>query len=388
VRVIRSPENVGFAGNNLALADLDGVDYAGLVNNDATVDPGWLRALVDALEDDPGLGAACPRILLAPSFSAVTITSPTLRPRHDRRALGVRVSGVRVDGGDVWRSTRFGAGVFAPEAGRDEEAEFRWTDGAAVVHVPVPVEGPPPTEVALRLAAVAPMMVTLAAGDRTVEAVVDARPRWVTAPLDPARYDLINNAGSVISDNGFGGDRGFLEPDAGQYDEPADVAAWCGAGVLLRTEFLADVGRFDERFFLYYEDTDLSWRGRSQGWRYRYVPGAVQRHVHAASTVEGSPLFRFHVERNRLLMLAKNASWPTTARAVARFALDTAAVTRLEVLTPLAQARRPRPAGVLLRLRSFLSFARLLPGVIADRMRSRHDPRPTSVPVVPVAVHR
>jgi hypothetical protein len=63
-------------------------------------------------------------------------------------------------------------------------------------------------------------------------------------------------------------------------------------------------------------------------------------------------------------------------------------VARLEVLTPLAQARRPRPAGVLLRVRSFLSFARLLPGVIADRMRTRHDPRPASVPVVPVAVHR
>ena len=51
--------------------------------------------------------------------------------------------------------------------------------------------------------------------------------------------------------------------------------AWCGGGVLLRPRYLADVGLFDERFFLYYEDTDLSWRGRSRGWRYRYVPEAA-----------------------------------------------------------------------------------------------------------------
>ncbi len=59
-------------------------------------------------------------------------------------------------------------------------------------------------------------------------------------------------------------------------------------------------GLFDERFFMYYEDTDLAWRGRARGWRYRYVPDAVLRHVHAATSVEGSPLFRHYVERNRL----------------------------------------------------------------------------------------
>ena len=83
--------------------------------------------------------------------------------------------------------------------------------------------------------------------------------------------------------------------------------AWCGGSVLLRPAYLADVGLFDDDFFLYYEDTDLSWRGRSRGWRYRYVPEARARHVHAASTGEGSPVFQHYVERNRLLMLVKNA---------------------------------------------------------------------------------
>ena len=79
---------------------------------------------------------------------------------------------------------------------------------------------------------------------------------------------------------------------------PADVFAWCGGSVLFRPSYLADVGLFDERFFLYYEDTDLSWRGAARGWRYRYVPEAVTRHVHAASTGEGSPVFQYYVERH------------------------------------------------------------------------------------------
>src|SRR5687767_7635097 len=41
-RLIRSPVNTGFPANNLALRDLDGVDYVGLVNNDAFVTPGYL----------------------------------------------------------------------------------------------------------------------------------------------------------------------------------------------------------------------------------------------------------------------------------------------------------------------------------------------------------
>ena len=106
---------------------------------------------------------------------------------------------------------------------------------------------------------------------------------------------------------GFGADRGFEERDRGQYDEPAEVFGWCGGGVLLRRSYLAQVGLFDERFFLYYEDTDLAWRGRARGWRYRYVPTSVVRHVHAATSGVGSPMFQHYVERNRLLMLTKNA---------------------------------------------------------------------------------
>ena len=70
--------------------------------------------------------------------------------------------------------------------------------------------------------------------------------------------------------------------------------------LLLSRRYVEDVGVFDPRYFLYYEDTDLSWRGQARGWRYRYVPDAIERHVHAATSIEGSDLFEFYVARNRL----------------------------------------------------------------------------------------
>ncbi len=122
---------------------------------------------------------------------------------------------------------------------------------------------------------------------------------------DPA---LINSTGLVLYRDGRGGDRGFRQRDAGQFDTADEVFGPCGAAMLLRREMLADVGRFDERLFMYYEDLDLAWRARHRGWRFVYQPRALVHHVHCASAGESSPFFCFHVERNRVLVNWKNQS--------------------------------------------------------------------------------
>jgi hypothetical protein len=45
-----------------------------------------------------------------------------------------------------------------------------------------------------------------------------------------------------------------------------------GASLLLRARALAEVGLLDERFFLYWEETDLCFRLRAQGWRLGVAP--------------------------------------------------------------------------------------------------------------------
>jgi GT2 family glycosyltransferase len=184
----------------------------------------------------------------------------------------------------------------------------------------------------------------------------------------------------VLLRDGSGRDRGTLvqdgrvahEPDEGQYDRQEEVFFFCGAAVLLRTAALEDTGGFDPRYFMYYEDLDLSWRLRLRSWKVVYVPTALVEHDHAASSGEWSPFFRFHVERNRPLLLLKLAPWSLAAREVGRYlaglGLNAARVLGWAITR---RQRGPHAANARVQARVVLSWLPDLPGVLADRRRIR-----------------
>jgi GT2 family glycosyltransferase len=63
-----------------------------------------------------------------------------------------------------------------------------------------------------------------------------------------------------------------------------DVSMVSGACVAVgRTAFL-ELGGFDERYFMYFEDADLCRRAARAGWPIRYVPDAIVDHVGGASS--------------------------------------------------------------------------------------------------------
>lgn len=69
--------------------------------------------------------------------------------------------------------------------------------------------------------------------------------------------------------------------------EPAESMAvdWlAGASLLIRRKALDDIGLFDERFFLYFEETDLCLRARRAGWGARYVKESRIMHIGSVST--------------------------------------------------------------------------------------------------------
>ncbi len=358
VQVITSDRNLGFAGGcNLALRDLDGVDHVALVNSDVLVEPGWLAPLARALQHNPAVGAASPKILFASRFRELELRSGTNRlGRGDRRRLGVRVSGARVSGADVWRDTQLYEGFWGPEEGPEPESEFQRTAGRAVLRVPVD-ETRPAGDCELQLAADDVTRVDVVSGRNEVALRVGPVPAWYTVPLGGRPFDVINNIGTVLTGDGYGADRGYLERDHGQYENPEDVFAWCGGAVLLAASYLRDVGLFDEQLFLYYEDLELAWRGRERGWRSRYVPASVVRHVHAASTVAGSSLFDYYNERNRLLMLTRHADGRTVAKALAKYVLVTGSYARRDVVSPVLRGQAPRMRAPLRRLRALGGYA-------------------------------
>jgi N-acetylglucosaminyl-diphospho-decaprenol L-rhamnosyltransferase len=89
-------------------------------------------------------------------------------------------------------------------------------------------------------------------------------------------------------------DRVFHDPRSRRYtmghlaeDEAADVEAVSGAFMLMPRDAMVIVGGFDEQFFMYAEDIDLSLRFIEHGYRVRYWPGVDVVHVGAGSNVAG-----------------------------------------------------------------------------------------------------
>jgi GT2 family glycosyltransferase len=355
------------------MGDLRDVDHVALVNNDATVPPGWLAPLLDALDGDRTLGAASPKILLARRYRTVDVSVETSPARRgDRRELGVRISGVRVGGEDIWRDVRFPRGTFGPELD-PAGGEHHWTKGDA--RLLVPVAGPPGDRVELRLDAVDDVTVTVASGEARASLTVGRRPTWYPIPIDGDPFDVVNNVGTELVHDGYAADRGWLEPDRGQYERAEDVFAWCGAAVVLRAEYLRDVGTFDERLFLYSEDVELAWRGLQRGWRHRYVPRSVVRHVHSATAARSTRAAMLK-ERNRLLVLARHGSLRLVVRALVRYLLVTGSYARRDVLDPLRAHEPVRPAQVTTRVRAFGGFLRWAPAMLRSRRADRSGTSP------------
>jgi GT2 family glycosyltransferase len=109
---------------------------------------------------------------------------------------------------------------------------------------------------------------------------------------------------------------GVDELDRGQFDSgnaPMDYATGCC--FLVRREVLATTGVFDDQYFLYLEDVDLSYRIKRAGFRLEMEPQAVIWHKNGGSTQgSGSDLQTYYQTRNRLLFFMTYGKWQVQQR--------------------------------------------------------------------------
>jgi GT2 family glycosyltransferase len=117
--------------------------------------------------------------------------------------------------------------------------------------------------------------------------------------------DQLDSAGMLIARDASSKQRGHLRPPE-SFPVEEEVLFPSGSAALYRRAMLEEIGLFDEDFFLYCEDTDLGLRARWAGWRCLYVPEAIVEHHYSHSAGRASRLKAYYVERNRLLVLAKN----------------------------------------------------------------------------------
>lgn len=188
-----------------------------------------------------------------------------------------------------------------------------------------------------------------------------------------AESKKINNAGSMIHPDKDWPiiERGIDQPaDKPEFNEETEVTAFCGASPLFRRSFLREIGLFDKRFFLYWEDGDLSWRGQDKGKKYIYAPKSVAYHYHSGSTGgEQSKTFVYYVSRNRVLILVKHARLRVVCKGFAKVTRDHV-VWKIKDLYRAARGgsgRRKALSALVLGLRIVLGILWLTPVMLLKR---------------------
>ena len=110
--------------------------------------------------------------------------------------------------------------------------------------------------------------------------------------------DILDGSGDEYHISGLAWRRFYNHPAKTHgWNEEEVFSACAAAAVYDRNDFLK-VGGFDESYFSYFEDVDLSFRLRLAGGRCLYIPQAVVYHVGSASSGKTSDFVIYHGHRN------------------------------------------------------------------------------------------
>lgn len=233
----------------------------------------------------------------------------------------------------------------------------------------------------------------------------DARPApgWVDAAVSALRADptVAAVASKVLDADGTGIDfvdggltwfgMGYKrhagtplsDIPAAEHEIAKDVLFATGSAMFVRADVFAELGGFDENFFMFYEDVDLGWRLNLRGWRVRYVPESVAYHRHhgTMSRVDTADTGRetFLLERNALAALYKNLSDDTLAtvlpaalaltvrRATARGDIDATQLDLARGVGPVETDPIPVSRAALAGVLAVDQFVELLPALARAR---------------------
>ena len=176
----------------------------------------------------------------------------------------------------------------------------------------------------------------------------------------------INSAGMRFDSYGRTHHIGDGELDRGQYSKDVSVPMLSGACLLIKRTVFEEIGLFDEDYFAYYEDGELSLRAWWLGWECICSPAAIAYHFRNAATktsLAHSRLARFYENRNRyfLTLTFMPLNFLIKALPVILF--------RESLVVFRALGSLPRGREVPLEIRSRLAAVSLLPSLLKKRRR-------------------
>jgi GT2 family glycosyltransferase len=121
-----------------------------------------------------------------------------------------------------------------------------------------------------------------------------------------SRPDVLDGAGDEYHISGLAWRRFYNYPSQTYGVHEEEVFSACAAAALYKRGDFLNVEGFDESYFSYFEDVDLSFRLRLAGGRCLYVPQAMVHHVGSASTGKTSNFAIYYGHRNLVWTFFKN----------------------------------------------------------------------------------
>lgn len=294
VNIVEGKDNLGFAGGNNAAVKHAKGKYIVLLNNDTAVDKEWLNKLLLPLEQTSLIGITNSKLLFFYDFLRFEI----------RSVAGFKMlRKIKINQHEYNLDSKFSELILI-----DPKKDYVMCYDGGTMFLPL-YDGITDYDITFEV---------LEETDNYdyFSLDFDLRPakkgtmhyHITKEQVEELMETLVQNAGSKINAFYDGEDIGFGRPLEEKYNVPYQLDSACGASLALRHDDWEKLQGFDERFFMYYEDSDLSYRMKKLGKTIQYVPDSVVRHIHTGSSTEWSDFFIYHVFRNKLLFIYKNIS--------------------------------------------------------------------------------
>jgi len=120
------------------------------------------------------------------------------------------------------------------------------------------------------------------------------------------RDGTLDSTGECYTSWGLSFPRGRGEKNIRKYDSANYIFGASGGASLYRASTLKDIGLFDEKFFAYYEDLDISFRAQLRGWKVGYEPEAVAYHEIGATSSKIKGFTTYHTIKNLPMVFWKD----------------------------------------------------------------------------------
>ena len=155
------------------------------------------------------------------------------------------------------------------------------------------------------------------------------------------------------------------------------VFAASGGASLYSVPMLKEIGLFDQDFFAYYEDVDISWRAQIAGWKVLFVPTAVVDHRIGATSSRIKGFTSYHTFKNLRLLIVKNT--PPTLRHII--------YPRFYVAYSFFQLKALFSRNAIPMLRGSFAGLRLIPKKIRERKTILAHQKATDMHILSMLVH-